>query len=115
MPKTGFMAFYIGTTPDRIEKSRQGFAKIIEEIKAKPLAEDLLKAGANRLLGDWLREQQSLGARAGEAATDGILHYPPNFRKKLIDEAALLTPADLQEVARKYLRADNLREATLLP
>ena len=35
--------------------------------------------------------------------------------KKLIDEAALLTPADLQEVARKYLRADNLREATLLP
>lgn len=115
MPKTGFMAFYIGTTPDKIGQASSGFARIIDNLKAKPLPAELLKAGANRLLGDWLRDQQSLGARAGEAATDGILHYPHNFQKKLIDAAASLTPADLQAVAKKYLTPDNMREATLLP
>lgn len=115
MPETGFMAFYIGTTPDKLEQARRGFAGIIAEIKAKPLPKALLAAGSNRLLGEYLRERQSLADRAGEAATDAVLHYPQDFQKQLLDKAATLAPADLQAVARKYLEPANAYEVTLLP
>ena len=115
MPETGFMAFYIGTTPDKLEQARRGFAGIIAEIKAKPLPKALLAAGSNRLLGEYLRERQSLADRAGEAATDAVLHYPQDFQKQLLDKAATLAPADLQAVARKYLEPANAYEVILLP
>lgn len=115
MPETGFMAFYIGTTPDKVEQARKGFAGIIAELKAKPLPKALLAAGSNRLLGEYLRDRQSLADRAGEAATDAVLRYPQDFQKQLLDKAAALTPADVQAVARKYLEPANAYEVTLLP
>lgn len=115
MPETGFMAFYIGTTPDNVEQARKGFAGIIAELKAKPLPKTLLAAGSNRLLGEYLRDRQSLADRAGEAATDAVLRYPQDFQKQLLDKAAALTPADVRAVARKYLEPANAYEVTLLP
>ena len=115
MPQAGMMAFYIGTTPDRVAQAREGFAKIIADIKAKPLPEELLQAGANRLLGEYYRDKQSLDARAGVAATDAVLGLPRDFSKSLIDKAAKLTPADIQAVAQKYLDEKNLYNMTLLP
>ena len=74
-----------------------------------------MAAGSNRLLGEYLRERQSLADRAGEVATDAVLHYPQDFQKQLLDKAATLAPADLQAVARKYLEPANAYEVTLLP
>jgi len=115
MPQAGMMAFYIGTTPDKVAQAREGFAKIIADIKAKPLPAELLEAGANRLLGEYYRDKQSLGSRAGVAATDAVLGLPRDFSKSLIDKAAKLTPADIQAVAQKYLDDKNLYNMILLP
>lgn len=105
MPQTGFMAFYIGTTADKLAQATAGFEKIIQALKDTPLKPELLKAGANRLLGDFLRDRQSLASRAGEAAIDAILDYPQDFQKDLIDKAAMVTPEELQGLAKKYLNA----------
>lgn len=113
MPEAGFMAFYIGTTPDKMDKAREGFAKIIERLKTQPLPAETLRAGANRLLGEYLRGRQSLASRAGDAATNAILNYPQDFEKILIEKAATLTPENVLEIARKYL--NNPYEVTLLP
>lgn len=113
MPQTGYMAFYIGTTPDKVEQAKKGFAEIINRLKTENLPQADLDAGANRLLGDHVRGLQSLSSRAGEAATDQVLGWPRDFQKKLIDRAAKLTPDDLRRVAQKYL--DNPYEIVLLP
>lgn len=115
MPQAGMMAFYIGTTPDKVAQAREGFAKIIADIKAKPLPAELLEAGANRLLGEYYRDKQSLGSRAGVAATDAVLGLPRDFSKSLIDKAAKLSPEDIQAVAQKYLDDKNLYNMILLP
>lgn len=115
MPEAAFMAFYIGTTPDKLEQARQGFAGVINDLREKPLPQETLRAGASRLLGEYLRERQSLASRAGEAATDALLHYPQDFQKALLDEAAALTPEEVQRVARKYLVPKNAYDVTLLP
>ena len=115
MPEAGMMAFYIGTTPDKVEQARKGFGKIIADIKAKPLSAAQLEAGANRLLGAYFRERQSLGARAADAAGDALLRRPYDFDRQLIEKAATLTPAQVQAVARKYLEQENAYELVLLP
>ncbi|MDE5879336.1 MAG: insulinase family protein, partial [Desulfovibrio sp.] len=115
MPEAAFMAFYIGTTPDKLDQARKGFAEVIAGIRERPLPEELLRAGASRLLGEYLRDRQSLASRAGEAATDALLHYPQDFQKTLLDKAAQLTPEAVQAVARKYLVAPDAYDVTLLP
>lgn len=115
MPEAGMMAFYIGTTPDKVEKAQKGFAGIIADLKAKPLPAKMLEVAANRLRGEYYRDRQSLAARAGEAATDAVLGRPQDFSRQLLDKAAALTPADVQAVARKYLEPAGAYDVTLLP
>lgn len=113
LPQTGFMTFYIGTTPEKMEQAGAGFDKIIAGLKSQPLPDETLKAAANRMLGDYVRGRQSLSSRASEAAVDAVFGRKQGFQKQLIDKAATLTPADVLAVARKYL--NDPYEATLLP
>jgi zinc protease len=115
MPLAGMMAFYIGTTPDKVAQARQGFAKIIAQVQEKPLPADLLRAAANRLRGEYYRDRQSLGARAGDAATDAVLGRPQGFDLALIDKAAKLTPEQIQTAARVYLTPANPLRLLLQP
>lgn len=115
LPKAGFMAFYIGTTPRNLDVARQGFSSIIKDIKTDLLPADLLAKGLNRMEGSYYRGRQSLGARADEAASERLLGQPQDFQKRLLEKAAKVTPEQLREVARKYLLVDNMYEVTLLP
>lgn len=115
LPKAGFMAFYIGTTPRNLDVARQGFSGIIKDIKTDLLPADLLAKGLNRMEGSYYRGRQSLGARADEAASERLLGQPQDFQKRLLEKAAKATPEQLREVARKYLLVDNMYEVTLLP
>lgn len=113
MPLTGFMAFYIGTTPDKMAQAGKSFDRIIAGLKEKPLPAETIKAASNRLLGEYTRSRQSLASRAGEAATDAVLNRPQSFQKQLIEAAQKLTPENVRQIARKYLK--NPYEVTLLP
>jgi len=115
LPKAGFMAFYIGTTPRNLDVARQGFSGIIKDIKTDLLPAELLAKGLNRMEGSYYRGRQSLGARADEAASERLLGQPQDFQKRLLEKAAKVTPEQLREVARKYLLVDNMYEVTLLP
>ncbi|WP_278338606.1 M16 family metallopeptidase [Desulfovibrio piger] len=115
LPKAGFMAFYIGTTPRNLDVARQGFSGIIKDIKTDLLPADLLAKGLNRMEGSYYRGRQSLGARADEAASERLLGQPQDFQKRLLEKVAKVTPEQLREVARKYLLVDNMYEVTLLP
>lgn len=113
MPQAGFLAFYIGTTPDKMAQASTGFDRIIEQLKKEPLPDETLKTAANRLNGEYVRGRQSLASRAGEAATDAVLGRGQNFQKELIDKAAKLTPGDILAIAQKYLV--DPYDVTLLP
>lgn len=103
MPLTGYMAFYVGSTPEKLERAREGFNEIIEKLKTEPLPEADVKIGANRLWGEYLRSGQSFTSRAVEAATDEILNHPQNFQRIIVEKARTLSPADVLRVAQKYL------------
>ena len=102
-PLTGFMAFYIGTSPDKEKQAVEGFRAIIDELRVKPLPEADLTRAANQMEGDYYRAIQALGSRSSEAATLSILDRPLTFAKDQIAKAKELTPEDLRKLAEKYL------------
>lgn len=115
MPEAGSMLFYIGTTPEKVEQARQGFARVIASLRDKEVSEEQLQAALNRMQGSYYRERQSLGSRAADAATDAVLGNPRDFQKVLLDKAAKLTPADVRDVARRYLMPEGEYDALLQP
>lgn len=113
MPEAGYLAFYIGTTPDKMEQASQGFDRIIAQLKSQPLPAEVLTAAANRLWGEYARGRQSLASRSGEAARDAVLGRSQDFRKTLLQAAQKLTAEDVRKVAAKYLQEPY--NVTLLP
>ncbi|MDR1856879.1 MAG: insulinase family protein [Desulfovibrio sp.] len=115
LQKAGWLAFYIGTTPERLEQSVKGISAVIADLVAKPLPEALLKAASNRMKGEYHRGRQSLGSRAEEAAVDALLGYPPQFRLQLLNKAASLTPGEVHAVAKRYLLPASAYRITMQP
>lgn len=102
-PECGYMLFYIGTTPDRVDKARAGFERIIADVRTKLLPKELLASGTNQLEGDYYRERQSLSSRSGEAATLSCLGEPLDLEKTLLENVKKVTPEQVRAVAQKYL------------
>lgn len=102
-PLTGFMAFYIGTSPDKEKQALDGFYKIINELRATPLTEADLARGINQMEGDYYRGIQAFASRSAEAAILNMLGRPLTFATDNIAKAKILTPPDLQKLAEKYL------------
>lgn len=113
--KNGYVVFYIGTDPDRLEEAQAGFTTILEELRAKPLSARDLARGRSQLEGDYYRERQSLSSRAGEVASLVFTGRSPEFSKDLIAKAETLTPEDLQTLAKKYFNVGEAYVVTVLP
>lgn len=103
----GFIAFYIGTEPGKIEQAIEGFRKVISSLQEKQLPEAELIRGKNQLKGDYYREHQKLGSRSSEAATLASQGYPLELNKHILEEAEKLTGKDLQNIAKRYLSPDG--------
>ncbi len=114
-PATGFMAFYIGTYPEKAQQALEGFNAVVQELQETPLSDEAIQRGKNLLQGDYYREHQSLSSRSREAATLSTLGQPLDANVKDIEKAQKLTARDLQNLVRKYLQPENAYLLTVAP
>jgi zinc protease len=114
-PQTGFLAFYIGTSPDKVDQALNGFREVVERLHREPLpAEELLRA-KNLLEGDYFRENQSLLSRSSEAASLLAKGLPREYNRELIQRAQTLSPEDVRRIAREYLAWDQAYLMKVVP
>ncbi len=111
----GYMAFYIGTSPEQLEQAKTGFVEIITDLHNNLLPKADLQRGYNQLENQYYRAMQSLGARSAEAATLLIEDRPLDFAKKELEHAAKVTPEGIRDVVKKYLSPDNAYIITVHP
>lgn len=102
----GFMAFYIGTSPDKDAAALDGFRRIATELRDTALPDELMRRAKNVMTGDYYRERQSLGSRSDEAATALARGLPMEHDRQVVEAAQSLSPDDLRALARKYLRPE---------
>jgi zinc protease len=104
---TGFLAFYIGTSPDKAPQALQGFKTIAAQLGEEPLSDEQLSRAKNLIKGEYYRDIQSLSARSHEAAGLSLRGLPLEFNRDTVDKARALTAEDLRQTAAKYLDWDR--------
>jgi zinc protease len=104
---TGFMAFYIGTEPEKAAKALEGFGRVAAGIRHEALPAAELSRAKNLLWGDYQRERQRLGARSSEAAQELVHGFGTDHKREIIEKAVTLSGEDLKALAAKYLDPDK--------
>jgi len=104
---TGFIALYIGTSPDKVDQCLKGFKTVLADLTANPLPENELERARNILVGDYYQEHQSLISRSRQAASLLTRNFDRDFEQKLIERAKSTTPADIQALVKKYMNPDK--------
>jgi zinc protease len=103
----GYLAFYIGTEPDKLQESKEGFARVIQSLHQNLPSDDDLDRGKNQMEAAYYRDRQSLFSRASEAATLGLLGRPLSYNRDRIAKSAATSAVALQKIAKKYLVMDQ--------
>ncbi|MFP4284593.1 MAG: M16 family metallopeptidase [Desulfovermiculus sp.] len=107
IPKTGFLAFYIGTTPEGVEPAKEGFVQVVDMVQNGELTDhDLFRA--QRLMEvEYYRERQALGSRCSEAAD--LLSYDLglDYFQRMLSQSQGTGMDEVQAAAREYLDWDR--------
>ncbi len=114
-PKAGFLAFYIGTSPDKADQALAGFKAVVDELHATDLPAAEVERAKNLMAGDYYREHQSLASRSGEAAGLAARGFGLDFNRANIAAAATLAPADLRKLADAWLKWDQTAVLRVVP
>lgn len=104
---TGFMGLYIGTGPDKVDQSMEGFRKVLADLAANPLPEEELTRARNILTGDYYQEHQSLLSRSREAASLLSRGFPLDHEQAVIERAKTVTGEEIRDLVREYLTPDK--------
>lgn len=100
---TGFMALYIGTSPDKVDDSMAGFNRVLAELATSPLPEEELTRARNILVGDYYQEHQSLISRSRQAASLTTRGFDRGYEQDIIERAKAVTPEEVQTLVKEYL------------
>ncbi|WP_319467487.1 pitrilysin family protein [uncultured Pseudodesulfovibrio sp.] len=104
---TGFMALYIGTSPDKVDQSLEGFDTVLADLAANKLPEEELARARNILTGDYYQEHQSLISRSRQAASLLARGFDRNYEQDIIERAQKVTPDEIREIVREYLNPEK--------
>jgi zinc protease len=111
----GYLALYIGTGPDKLQESKDGFARVIQGLHQDLASDDELDRGKNQMEGAYYRERQSLHSRAAEAAALGLLGRPLSYNRDRIAKSAAIDATALRKAVQKYLILDQAYVVTVKP
>lgn len=103
---TGFMAFYIGTSPDKDAAALEGFKRIAGDLRQTPLPDEMMLRAKNAMTGEYYRSRQSLASRSDEAAKSLAQGLPLEHERQVVEAAQSVTPDALRALAEKYLRPE---------
>ncbi len=113
--KAGFLAFYIGTSPEKASAALDGFARVAGQLRETALPDELMLRAKNVLSGDYYRERQGLRARGDEAARSLAAGLPLDHERRVIEAAQSLRPENLKDLAARYLRPEAAYVLTIKP
>jgi zinc protease len=107
IPNAGFLAFYIGTTPEGVEPAKEGFVQVVDMVQNGELTDqDLLRA--QRLMEvEYYRERQALGSRCSEAADLLSYNLGLDYFQRMLSQSRSTGMNEVREAARQYLDWDR--------
>ncbi len=112
--KSAVFSIYIGTEPNNIQTSIDGFKEEIDKIKNIPVSEEELHNAKNNLIGKQQFLSETNAQQANIMAYYSIMGKPFNYREAVIEQIKNVTSEDLLACANKYFN-DNYVLAVIRP
>jgi len=109
----GYMAFYIGTDPKRLDEAEASFKSIIAELGKNELPQKDLARGLAHWEGEYYRSIQGLNARASESSLLALNGYPLDYHRAMLQTASNIKPEDIKKIAIQYLKAEPYKVVVL--
>jgi zinc protease len=106
-PDYGFLAFYIGTYPEKEKEAVKGFKQVIDGLRKDALDKDQVERAVNMIAADYYRNHQSLSSRSNEAASLLTMGLDLDFNREMMARVGRIGPEEIRETARKYLDMDK--------
>ncbi|HXO17482.1 MAG TPA: hypothetical protein VN909_04880, partial [Candidatus Dormibacteraeota bacterium] len=97
-------------SPQRVVEAVGFVRQELEELQNQPVSATELQEAKIRLVGNALLEEASSTGQAKQLLDIGTNDLPLNYYGTLNERFARITPADVQRVAREYLRPGRLVE-----
>jgi len=111
----GFIAVYMGTHPDKLEKAIHGVLRILKSVRDDGLAEEEVERAKRYLIGNFEIGLQTNGAQASQMSLDELYGLGFDHVEKYTKAIERVSREDVRRVAREYLRLDAYVLAVLRP
>lgn len=114
-PNCGFLGFYIGTYPEKIEQAEEGFRHIVEHLAHNGVEAEELRRAKNIYRADYYRQRQPLMSRSAETSEMLAYGLPLDYKKKTAERVAGLENSGMLEAAKRCFRWDRAYRIVLKP
>ncbi|MCO4759994.1 MAG: insulinase family protein [Myxococcales bacterium] len=111
----GHFAFYIGTSPDKVDTALSGLYGEIDKVLQTQITADELDRAKQLLSGGHAIGLQRSGARAATIGFNELYGLPRGAWSAWLSQMMAVTAADVQAAARRYLTVGQHVEAVLKP
>ncbi len=97
------------TQSDTTAEAIEAIIEQIERLQEEPVSEEELELTRDQFLNSLVFQYTSRGAVLRERMNNDYAGLPPDTFERLVEEVREVSAADVQEVARRYLRPDALQ------
>lgn len=102
----GTFTAYIGTSPEHVATSVEGFLEEMRTIRDVPVSQEELATAKSYVVGSFPLGYERATRRANHLVSSEIYDFPRDVLQRLPREFAAVTPEDVQRVARAHLHPD---------
>jgi zinc protease len=100
----------LNASPERVVEAVRFVREELQRLQDRPVSETELKEAKTRLVGDALIEEASSTGQAKQVSDIGVNDLPADYYGTLNERFAKITAADVERVAKTYLRPQLLVE-----
>ncbi|MCI0342023.1 MAG: insulinase family protein [Planctomycetales bacterium] len=103
------------TAPERLEEAREVLVRLLAKVRDEPPPPEELRRAQDWIAAQQVRDEQVGGAIALRLARDDRLAGDPDYEERFFYELERVTPARVQDLARRLLAEDKVVETVASP
>src|SRR5262249_46287322 len=111
----GTFGISLDLDPDKVPEATEAALAILDKVKAEGIDPARVARAKTGIRADRVKRMQAVQEIASSMAEDYLSTGDPHFSDLYVDRIEAVTPAQVQEVAKKYLNRDELLTTALVP
>jgi zinc protease len=111
----GYIAVYMGTHPDKLEKAIEGVLRELRKVREEGLTGDEVERAKRYLIGNFEIGLQTNGAQANQMSLDELYGSGFDYYQRYPQEIEKVSREDVLRVAKKYFNLEAYTLAVIQP